>query len=153
MYGGDSAFYKPAEHRIYLNRSFLGNEMRRAAQMKRRTDGSLDDGDLAAIVIVWHEYGHAVQSQFRSPFKSSLERELNADYLAGLVFGAAQKARLIEAGDRDEATNSLLYAKDASDVSPDHPSAHGPGWARVNNFSKGIEAEMNKQVAARYRGR
>ena len=149
VYGGTSAYYVPREHRIYLNRSFLAKEMRRASV----ANGAPDDGDLAAIIVLWHEYGHAMQRISNLRFKNNQEMELNADYMAGLVFGAAQKAGLIETGDRDEATDSLRNAEDSSDMSPDHPNSHGPGWARVNNFSKGIEDEMNRQASARNRGR
>ncbi|MFN0110151.1 MAG: hypothetical protein ACKVZH_14950 [Blastocatellia bacterium] len=50
FYGGDGAYYDPNEHKIFLKMGFLWENVYRASEMTKFQD----DGDLGAIIILWH---------------------------------------------------------------------------------------------------
>jgi len=133
FYGGDGAYYDPAKHEIVLNMGFLWKNVYRASEMTKFQD----DGDLGAIIILWHEYGHSIQRMLGVKFAHTIDYELQADCLAGATFAMAERARLIDPGDEDEAHNSLLYARDTSGTNHAAQTAHGSGRQRTDSFELG----------------
>lgn len=120
-----NASYCAADHAIYFDVNFFASEMARAGQ------DSGTDGDMAPIVILAHEWGHAVQrmagitNNYESP-------ELQADCLAGAFVRAT--AQYLEPGDLEEATFSLRAAGDDA-----WSYRHGTGSERVNSFARGLQ--------------
>src|SRR5581483_8779238 len=100
-----------------FNPAFFVERMRFAAWHTKT------DGDMAFIIILAHEYGHAVQSQLRLSFSSTKERELQADKLAGAFARAARDAGLLDQGDMDEATYTLFTGRDATGTSARSPAS------------------------------
>ena len=72
-----NAFYCPASNAIYYDAVFL-------AQQRRTASAAVGaDGSFAPVVIIAHEWGHAIQRQLGLGDGSSVGRELQADALAG----------------------------------------------------------------------
>jgi predicted metalloprotease len=130
------AHYDSRSHTININPAFLLEQMRMAAE-------EFDtDGDMAFIVILAHEYGHAVQAQLGLLGGQSINVELHADTLAGVFTRASHEAGFLDPGDEDEAVRSLLSARDKTGTSPNHPNAHGTGRQRVAAFNRGFEGGL-----------
>ena len=130
---GRAAFYNQATDAIHYDPAFLALQMRSAA----RQMGT--DGDFAFIVILAHEWGHAVQKRLGLTRGRTIDRELQADCLAGAFAKAARSAGLLDPGDLDEATFAFLMARDRVGTNPDHPTAHGTGDQRVRAFTRGLD--------------
>jgi hypothetical protein len=129
------AYYSAQEHTIYFNPAFFVQQMRAAASETET------DGDMAFIVILGHEYGHAVQSQLGLLGGNCLTVELQADRMAGAFTKAAQEAGLVELGDLDEATYTFFSGRDSTDKY--YECAHGTGTQRVNAFHTGLKGGLN----------
>lgn len=127
-----TAFYQGRDHTIYFNPAFFVDQMRKAAQ-KINTDG-----DMAFIVILAHEYGHAVQRQLGQANGDCFEVETQADRLAGVFVRAAKDAGRLDPGDLDEATYTFFGGRDETGRPNECP--HGSGTVRVRNFFAGFEA-------------
>lgn len=139
FYGGDGAYYDPNEHKIFLKMGFLWENVYRASEMTKFQD----DGDLGAIIVLWHEYGHSIQRMLGVKYAHTIDFELQADCLAGATFAMAERAKLIDPGDEDEAHNSLLYARDTSGTSHEAKTAHGSGSQRIASFDRGRKGGAN----------
>jgi predicted metalloprotease len=131
------AHYDPRTNTINFNPLFFVQQMRFAAEEFNT------DGDMAFIVILAHEYGHAVQAQLNIMRGPSIAVELQADSLAGALTRAASQAGLLDPGDEDEAVSALLSGRDATGTSPYHPNAHGTGRQRVAAFNRGFEGGVS----------
>jgi uncharacterized protein len=122
----NSAAYCGRDHTIYLNVYFLYSQMQRVSQRLGT------DSDMAAIVVLAHEYGHSVQAQ-APVFRGYME--LNADCLAGaFTLYSAQKGYL-DSDDIAEARNGL-YMNPEFSVWFDRNS-HGTSEERVAAFDTG----------------
>jgi predicted metalloprotease len=130
---GRGAYYNRATDTIHYDPSFLALQMRAAARQMST------DGDFAFIVILAHEWGHAVQNRLGLTRGRTIERELQADCLAGAFARAAREARLLDPGDLEEATFAFLMARDKIGTNPNDPYAHGSGDQRVRAFSRGLD--------------
>lgn len=120
-----NAIYCAPDHAIYFDVNFFASEMARAGQNIRT------DGDMAPIVILAHEWGHAVQRMAGiSGERQSLE--LQADCLAGAFVLATRQ--YLESGDLQEATFSLRAAGDDA-----WAYRHGTGQDRVGSFERGFQ--------------
>jgi len=137
MVGEGHAWYRSAAHTIYFNPAFFVERMRDAAQQTRT------DGDMAFIIILAHEYGHAVQAQLGLLGGPTIQRELQADRLAGAFAKAAGDARLLEPGDLDEATYTFFTGRDETGADQNDPQAHGTGTQRINAFHVGLRGGVN----------
>lgn len=116
----DNAFYCRASHSIYYDTDLMREQFS-------------EIGDFAPIVIVAHEWGHAIQAQ-RSIFRqvrSTFRLEQQADCFAG-AYVANLKARS-ELSDED--------AEEALDLIRALPRSrtHGAPRQRVAAFQKGVE--------------
>lgn len=136
----DGPFYCPVDHTIYCDPLFV------AAEMKRIGKRLGTDGDMAAIVILAHEWGHAVQrlAGVRNPSREV--NELQADWPAGSFARLSYYQGVLEEGDPEEAQMVLADGGDCRD-SPGAPAA------RVNSFWLGFQhgeaASGILQVSAR----
>jgi uncharacterized protein len=129
-----AAYYRASDHTIYFNPTFFVEQMRAASQQTRT------DGDMAFIVILAHEYGHAVQRQLNQE-GDCRKIELQADQLAGAFVRNARDARLLDPGDLDEATYTFFSGRDQTGQPNECP--HGSGSERVRSFFAGFEQGIN----------
>lgn len=120
----NNAFYCRGDHTIYFDVNFFANEMARAG----RSLGT--DGDTAPIVILSHEWGHAVQGMLGVDNESI---EYQADCFAGSFIQFSIGKGVVENGDIEEASFSLFNAGDAR-----WSYRHGTNQERVNNFLTGL---------------
>lgn len=122
----DGPFYCPHDHTIYCDPLFV------AAEMKRIGKRLGTDGDMAAIVILAHEWGHAVQRLTGVRNASQEVNELQADWLAGSFARFSYYQGVLEKGDLEEAQMVLADGGDCRD-------SHGAPAARVNSFLLGFQ--------------
>jgi uncharacterized protein len=120
--GNWNAQYCPRNHSIYLNEPFVS-----------RVDHRV--GDFAAITVMAHEYGHAVQRLLglNSINRYPVQDELQADCLAGMYAQDAMSRKLLDESDIPEA-NAQSYA--SGDRNFDINS-HGTPQQRVQAFQLG----------------
>ena len=122
-----TANYCSYDHTIYLNSYFLYSQM----EMVSRRLGS--DGDMAAIVIIGHEYGHSVQAQVPL-FRGYLE--LNADCMAGAFTRYSGQKGVLDSDDIPEARYGLYMNPEYSVYWNRH--SHGTSQERVAAFDIGL---------------
>ncbi|HXG94678.1 MAG TPA: neutral zinc metallopeptidase [Blastocatellia bacterium] len=125
-------YYSPTDT-IYIAPNFLALQMRDAAARFGT------DGDFAFIVILAHEWGHAIQKRLGLTAGPTIYRELQADCLAGAFAKAARTAGALDPGDIDEAVFAFLMARDSTGTNPNHPNAHGTGEQRIRAFHLGLD--------------
>lgn len=121
LYG--NAAYCSGDHTVAYDRAFL------AAQWRRH-------GDFAAVTILAHEWGHAVQAHFS--LQGNNYAELQADCLAGSFALYAAQTGLLEEGDLDEGAASLFEAGDPR-LPWFTPRTHGRPEERVDTFNLGLQ--------------
>lgn len=143
-------FYCPGDKKVYLDLSFY-------TELKERFQAP---GDFALAYVIAHEIGHHVQKQlgiidevysYRNRVsevdfnKLLVKMELQADYFAGVWAHYADRAKLLEKGDIEEALNAAemigddRIQKDAwGYVAPDR-FTHGTSEQRSNWFAKGYK--------------
>ena len=149
-------FYCPADSSVYIDLSFY-DELR---------DRFKVSGDFAMAYVIAHEVGHHVQKlngtdrkvmSLRSrlsekEFNRYLVRlELQADYYAGVWAHYAEKMRLLEEGDLEEALNAASAVGDdriqksaRGYVVPDS-FTHGTSEQRVKWFNRGFQSGSIKE--------
>ncbi|WP_299487128.1 neutral zinc metallopeptidase [Acaryochloris sp. IP29b_bin.137] len=120
--GPFNALYCPRDHGIYLNIPFLVRADRRW-------------GDFAAITIMAHEYGHAVQRQLGlSRLNRYLyQEELQADCFAGVYAQYASRKGLLDPNDAREG----YYQSYSSGHARFNPNTHGTRTQRAQAFRTG----------------
>ncbi|MDQ4127450.1 MAG: neutral zinc metallopeptidase [Actinomycetota bacterium] len=99
-------------------------------------------GDIAVAVILGHEAGHHVQSLLGILGDTSLhtiQRELQADCLAGIWGRSVYEEGSLERGDVGEAVRILEDMADLPGIPPTDPTAHGDERERVDAFMRGFE--------------
>jgi predicted metalloprotease len=136
-------FYCPADEKVYLDLSFLG-------EMKSRLGAS---GDFAQAYVIAHELGHHVQHQAGIDAElrntrgdenaKSVQLELQADCLAGVWGNSAARRDKLEAGDMEEGLNA------ASSIGDDVLQRQSTGMVRPESFTHGSAAQ---RTAALRRG-
>ncbi len=133
--GRGNAQYCPRNHAIYLHHSFLRQVSHRA-------------GEFAAVTVLAHEYGHAVQALLNLEWMNQypVQEELQADCFAGVYARAAGAQGFLEAHD-------LQAARRQSYLSGDpvfHWGSHGTPLQRLGafqlGFNRGVEACLNPAV-------
>jgi predicted metalloprotease len=134
----DNAEYCSADHTIYYDEVFLASVMKSAA----RNLGT--DGDFAPIVILAHEFGHAVAIEKGYRQRVSLLAENAADCMAGVIAARAQRDGHIDRGDLEEARFALSSAADPPNRSIltqlHDPAAHGDWVQRIGAFTSGLRS-------------
>ncbi|MHC1699296.1 MAG: neutral zinc metallopeptidase [Geobacteraceae bacterium] len=136
-------FYCPADYRLYIDLSFY-DELREKFQAP---------GDFAMAYVIAHEVGHHVQTLLginakvmalrsrvsETEFNRYLVRlELQADYLAGVWAQHAERMKLLEEGDLDEALNA------ASAVGDDRIQKSGRGYVVPDSFTHGTSEQRKR---------
>jgi predicted metalloprotease len=124
--GYEGPFYCPNDHTIYCDPFFV------AGEMKRVGDRLGTDGDMAAIMIEAHEWGHAVQRMLGLGGGTKKFNELQADCLAGGFANYSHTLGLLEKGDLEEAQMAIADGGDAKDD-------HGTPQERMESFMLGYQ--------------
>jgi uncharacterized protein len=136
-------FYCPADQKVYIDLSFY-NEL----QNKFKASG-----DFAMAYVIAHEVGHHVQTlmgtnrkvmSLRSRMsetefnKQLVKLELQADYYAGVFAHFAERMKLLEKGDLEEALNA------ASAVGDDRIQKNTRGYVTPETFTHGTSEQRMK---------
>lgn len=103
-------FYCPGDHDVYIDLQFF-------AEMEQRLRAP---GEFARAYVIAHEVGHHVQNLLgysrkvgRNDNDGSVRLELQADYLAGVSLGLANRRhKFLEPGDLDSALNAAFQIGD-----------------------------------------
>jgi len=102
----------------------------------------LADGDFIPVVVMAHEWGHAIQVQMKqgTDERKTILKELEADCLAGLY---TKNTKKLENGDFEEAAKTLYFSGDRLDWND--PKAHGRPEQRMERFTTGkVIGEIDK---------
>lgn len=122
--------YCPRDHTAYFPRNFMENQM-------------ITVGDFAVVVIIAHEWGHAVQNLANlNPGDFTIEIELQADCFAGAYsrYATLDSVKvLIEEGDLEEGATALFLFGDPEGTPWFDEQAHGSGEQRLAAFQTGLE--------------
>ena len=143
-------FYCPADQKLYIDLSFY-------EELQSRFNAP---GDFAMAYVVAHEVGHHIQYLLGTAEKVARERqqlreteynklsvklELQADYYAGVWAHFANRAKILEAGDIEEALNAAnaigddrLQKQSQGTIVPD-AFTHGTSEQRMFWFKKGFD--------------
>lgn len=143
-------FYCPADNKLYIDLSFYED-------LQSRFNAP---GDFAMAYVVAHEVGHHIQTLMGTSQKVSRARqqvseaefnrlsvklELQADFYAGVWAHYANRAKIVEDGDIEEALNAAnaigddrLQREAQGTVVPD-AFTHGTSAQRMYWFKKGFE--------------
>jgi predicted metalloprotease len=144
-------FYCPNDQKLYLDTAFF----------QEMNDKLGAPGDFAQAYVIAHEVGHHVQNQFGTLQKVdalrervskteanqlSVRLELQADFYAGVWAHYAQRKKLLDAGDVEEALGAAsavgddkLQQQARGYVVPDS-FTHGTSQQRVAWFMKGFKS-------------
>jgi hypothetical protein len=95
-------------------------------------------GDSSVYVILFHEWGHAIQDQIGGP-SLGITYELQADCYAGAALSeVVRNGQLqLEAGDAGEVINILFQGGDPAGTPWLDPDAHGSAEQRIRAFALG----------------
>lgn len=143
-------FYCPPDQKLYIDLSFY-------EEMQSRFNAP---GDFAMAYVIAHEVGHHVQNLMGTTEKMAQQRErmsereynrlsvkleLQADFFAGVWAHYANRAKILEQGDIEEALNAAnaigddrLQKQSQGTVIPD-AFTHGTSEQRMYWFKKGFE--------------
>lgn len=143
-------FYCPADNKLYIDLSFY-------EELQTRFNAP---GDFAMAYVVAHEVGHHVQTVLGTSAKLararqqmseaeynklSVKNELQADFFAGVWAHYANRAKILESGDIEEALNAAnaigddrLQQQSQGHVVPD-AFTHGTSAQRMYWFKKGFQ--------------
>lgn len=143
-------FYCPADQKLYIDLSFY-------EELQSRFQAP---GDFAMAYVVAHEVGHHIQTLMGTSAKvararqqlseaeynrMSVKLELQADYYAGVWAHYANRAKILEEGDIQEALNAAnaigddrLQKETQGHVVPD-AFTHGTSAQRMFWFKKGFQ--------------
>lgn len=143
-------FYCPADKKLYIDLSFY-------EELQNRFNAP---GDFAMAYVVAHEVGHHLQTVLGTSGKVAAARsqlseteynrlsvklELQADFYAGVWAHYANRAKILEQGDIEEALNAAnaigddrLQRQSQGTVVPD-AFTHGTSAQRMYWFKKGFE--------------
>lgn len=143
-------FYCPGDNKLYIDLSFYED-------LQSRFNAP---GDFAMAYVVAHEVGHHIQTILGTSEKLararqqlseaeynklSVKMELQADFFAGVWAHYANRAKILEAGDIEEALNAAnaigddrLQQESQGRVVPD-AFTHGTSQQRMFWFKKGFD--------------
>jgi predicted metalloprotease len=123
-----NAFYCPASNEIYYDYALLERFYK-------------DPGDATVLIILAHEWGHAIQKQLGISKSNnfSIQVELQADCFCGAYAKNADERKILEESDLDEGIDGLLRLKDPKGTPWLDSNAHGKGYQRVRSFDDGLK--------------
>jgi predicted metalloprotease len=114
-------------------------------------------GPVANATILAHEWGHVIQVRIGLHYRETVEKELNADCLAGVWAADAIRRDIVEPDDLAEAKRQLLRVGDVPGTPWTASNAHGDGPDRVDAFElgeqHGVEACLDELEPGFSRGR
>ncbi len=118
-----NAIYCLRNHSIYVNVPLL-------------QQANYQSGDFAAITILAHEYGHAVQNQLGLSrlHRYLVQEELQADCFAGVYAQDAKRRGLLAPTDLQEGYQQSYL----SGQRRFHPNSHGTRRQRARAFYRGV---------------
>lgn len=124
----DNASYCSRNHTIYYDYNLINRVYR-------------DVGDFAAVSIIAHEWGHALQaySQVAKGPYFNIQLELQADSFAGEFAGYANCMGYLDERDLDEAAKGLFESGDPKGMPWFNIYAHGSPLNRVRAFLDGYD--------------
>lgn len=135
-------FYCPLDHRVYIDLQFYED--------LRSKFGA--PGDFAQAYVIAHEIGHHIQNLNDLLGRGEvhqIETELQADCLAGAWAQSAQRRKLLEVGDVDEALHAAAQIGDdtiqrrtSGRVQPE-TWTHGSAAQRKAAFDKGLRGGID----------
>lgn len=141
----NNAMYCPSRNTIYYDDVFVARQAKAAAAQLGT------DGDMAAVGIIAHEMGHAVQIQLGEDSNIPYENEATADCLAGVFTNQSATDGSLEKGDLNEVFFGLAAAGDPTpQYTGDrwidsqiavraHYLGHGTREQRLANFTVGYK--------------
>lgn len=132
-----TAFYCPRSDIIAWDRAQLLPQLRR------------DFGDAAVVVVLSHEFGHAVQGRLDRTGAlagaPTILLEAQADCYAGVFLRKVRDGALPDlrtgAGGIDGAMGALIGFRDPVGTSPRNAQAHGNAFDRVSSFQDGFDGD------------
>jgi predicted metalloprotease len=105
-------------------------------------------GDFAVAAILAHEAGHHMQNLMgitQDPSLFTIQRELQADCMAGVWGRSVYEEGSLESGDVEEALQIMAEAADLPGTPPESLRAHGTEAQRRNAFFTGYESGRGGQ--------
>ncbi len=126
-------FYCPENMTVYYPPSWRDRSGQTAAEV----------GDFAVATILAHEAGHHVQYLSgigQDPSLYTIQRELQADCLAGVWARSVYEEGSLEPGDVKEALRVMANAADLPGTPPESLRAHGTEEQRADAFFTGYES-------------
>lgn len=127
----ENAFYCSIDRGIYYDSTFLASYLQ-------------NTGDFAVVFILAHEWGHLVQDLIGTlRTQANIDKELQADCLAGVWTADADSRQILEAGDINEAVIALLQVGDPLDTPLFDPDAHGTPGLRIDAFNRGAQQGLD----------
>lgn len=123
---GSGPFYCGLDFTVYLDDRFMSDQLVRI-------------GDFAPAVVIAHEIGHHTQNLVGALGQISIQKELQADCLAGGWAASAGARGLLDPGDFQEAARSLFEAADLAGTPWFAPNAHGTPAQRYQAFLTGFQ--------------
>lgn len=123
--------YCPRDNTSYYPRAFMQEQLEEV-------------GDFAVVVIIAHEWGHAVQTQttLRTDNEYTIDNELQADCFAGAYsqYANLESVRvLLEDGDIEEGATALFLVGDPFGTPWFDENAHGTGEQRMRAYTIGLD--------------
>ena len=94
-------------------------------------------GDFAWITVLAHEWGHHVQVLLGIEPEQTIDRELQADCLAGAYAQRALQQGFLQEGDVTEAVVMTILSGDPIEMEEMADGAHGSSDYRVTSFMEG----------------
>jgi predicted metalloprotease len=136
IYQFDNAEYCPADNSITYDGDFV------AGLSKTIAGKTQSSGQFAAIVVIAHENGHALQYQLGMKNRFVFPNEQNADCFAGATAYQMQLDRQLQPKDVEEAKAALTLLADNKVAGP-FDNAHGNAFQRVTAFMAGYTSGPN----------
>jgi uncharacterized protein len=131
-------FYCPQNMTVYYPLSWRD----RSGQTPRQI------GDFAVATVLAHETGHHIQSLLGilgNPKLYTIQRELQADCIAGVWGRSIYEEGTLEPGDVAEGLLIMAEAADLPGTPPESSRAHGTAAQRTDNFFTGYESGQTSQ--------
>lgn len=123
----ENAFDCSLDRGIYYDSNFLASYLQ-------------NTGDFAVVFILAHEWGHLIQDLIGTLHnQANIDKELQADCLAGVWTADADSRDILEAGDINEAIIALLQVGDPLDTPLFDPDEHGTPGLRIDAFDRGVQ--------------
>jgi predicted metalloprotease len=131
-------FYCPENMTVYYPLSWRNRSGQTPAEV----------GDFAVAAVLAHEAGHHIQNLMgiiQDPSLYNIQRELQADCVAGVWARSVYEEGSLEPGDVEEGLRIMAEAADLPGTPFEAPRAHGTEAQRVDAFFTGYESGRGDQ--------